>query len=194
MRGPIPFFTLCLTVRARASETRSFKFLLAVILWLALPVIGHASTMNPTSEPYPTDPQFAFMAVGGAQALLMDVTIMEGIAPWHPVWGKWYVRIPLETVTSFFWWRLVQSETGAVQTVENDNNRATCAAVGALVTSSVLCVESWNFGLGGCHDPDYSSGLECGEDVAHARGVPDITLTPFQSGFRRGYLDVLEGK
>lgn len=110
----------------------------------------HASAINPTSQPIPNDAQGAFMAAGGFQAVVNDLVIVYGIAPTHPVWGKWYVRIPLETAEAFGYWYLVQSQTGAVETKENDANRATCAAWGALGTSAAMCAESWDFGLGGC--------------------------------------------
>jgi hypothetical protein len=125
------------------------SFALAIVI-LALPVLGHASTINRTSQQIPTDPQFAFMAVGGAQTIVNDLVIDLGITPEYPWTKNWWFRVPLETGVSFGFWYLVQAQTGAVETKENDANRATCAAWGALGTSGALCVESWQFGLGGC--------------------------------------------
>ena len=195
MRGPIPFFTLCLTVRARASETRSFKFLLAVILWLALPVIGHASTINRTSQQIPNDAQGAFMAAGGFQTVCNDLVLTLGIAPVYPLASKWWFRMPLEVAEAYGFWYVVQAQTGAIETKENDANRATCAAWGALGTSGALCVESWNFGLGGCRgteSADYKDGYE-GES-AWATAYPMPKLDDYQRGFRDGELNLLEAK
>jgi hypothetical protein len=104
-----------------------------------------ASTLNPTSQKIPTDPQGAFMAAGGFQTVCNDL-ILDKLLHVH----AWYIRIPLETAEAYGFWYFVQATTGAIQTPENDANRATCAAIGALGTSGALVVESWSFGLGGC--------------------------------------------
>ena len=114
------------------------KILALAILFLGASNLAWPSAVNPSGQPYPNNTQFAFMATGGAQTIFNDFFLNRVVGVKYAWARKWYIRIPLETAEAFGFWYFVQAQTGNVPTPQNDRNRATCAAAGALVTASAL--------------------------------------------------------
>jgi hypothetical protein len=114
------------------------KRVLALLAMLSLSATLSASTLNGSGAQIPNDPQGAFMAAGGFQTICNDFVLNRVIGVNYPVFRRWYVRMPVETAEAFGFWYFLQATTGDTPTPENDRNRATCAAIGALGTSAAL--------------------------------------------------------